>query len=293
MRYYLIFSFLFLFLQSQAQFFQTPIRFSAFYQNEFNPEFIHQNNIKQVKITYSSKADNERIKESLKQEITYFDKSGLPEKKNSINANDSIETFYYYTANHLTILREFNSGGINTFYFSYDSAANLTKVVQCKEENATDSKHYFRLKKQEVQWLETYTYEQISPKQIRKKISNDVGAVYKEAFLYLNEKGKALEENERFVVTGVSQNFLFSYSEEGAIKSIDFATDVVGKLEENYTFTYDSKGNRASETFFRNHEQRWQKTYFYDAKQQFPEAIILKYPNQSTFYLQTFKVEFY
>lgn len=278
---------------SNAQFCKEPLSINSNNYQNLNFDFLQTHKVKCLRITYASKEDGQRIKDVGLAEKIYLDTLGNPTQKLRTNKSDTSETFYYYQNGRLTIVRDFHSGEIATSYFTYDSLQNKIKEVHCKEENAGDNKTFFKLKKQLVEWSETYTYQQLSDKQLHRKSFNDNGALYKEAILYRNEKGLLLEENERYTVTGVSQSFKYTYNNEGNLQERLFRTDVVGELEEKSTFTYDTKGNISGELFFRNGKLQFEKIYFYDSKNEFLQSILTKFPDRNTIELQNFLIEFF
>lgn len=262
------------------------------FQN-FNSFFLQSKKIKKVNISYAVKEDAQRIKDLGISETLFLDSLGQVTKRLKIVKSDTSETFYYYQKNNLSIERSFHANEITSVYYNHDSLRNKTKEMHCKEENAGNSKAYFKLKRQDLVWSENYAYQQINAKQLHRKTFNDIGALYKEAILYTNEKGWITEENERFSVTGVSQNFKYNYDSAGNLVEKVFSTDVVGLLEEKSTFTYDSFGNILGEKFFRNGNLIQEKIYFYDAKNEILQAILTKYPDRKTIEMQNFQVEYF
>ena len=290
---YLTLIFLFSFLISKAQFFKEQANPTNFYFRYINLSFIYEHKVKSISTEYSYKEDNQRIINYGISEKIIFSAEGFPERKIRISNSDTVETFYYFLRKNISILREFSSVGITTIYFSYDSLGNKTKEVHCKEKNASSSKQYFYLLKQQIEWSETYTYQNLSKKQIRKKTFNDSGAEYKDAILYLDDNMNYTEESERFSVTGVSQNWKYMYDASGNIIEKNFFTDVVGVLEEKSTFTYDNRRNITGEKFYRNGILKQEKIYFYDVKNEFPQAVLTKYPDRKTIDLQNILIEFF
>ena len=84
-----------------------------------------------------------------------------------------------------------------------------------------------------------------------------------------------------------------SYDASGNIIEKNFFTDVVGVLEEKSTFTYDTRRNITGEKFYRNGILKQEKIYFYDVKNEFPQAVLTKYPDRKTIDLQNILIEFF
>jgi hypothetical protein len=276
-----------------AQFHKLQASFSHYTFNEINLEFLRENKIKSISYTYSTKEENQRIKDLGHTQKIVFNPQGFPEMKIEIRNADTIETRYYFTNANLTLAREFAKEGINSVYFSYDSMGNKTKEVYCKEINAGDSRTFFKVLRQEVSWSEKYQYEQLSKKQVRKLTLNDIDAVYKETIQYLDDKQQLIEENERFSMTGVAQNYKYIYNDSLNITEKIFFSEVVGELTEKYTFTYDSQGNLNEKIFFRNGIMQSQELYFYDKNKVMPQAVLTKYPNRKTIDMQSIVLEYF
>ncbi len=277
----------------QAQFFLQRADAISSEWETFHSSFISANKIKSISISYSSKEDNQRIKSKETSKAFFFNTDGNPIKEVKMEASDTTETFFYFSNGSLSIQRTFQKSTIQSRYFSYDSLGRIVKEVNCMELNAGESREFFKLLRQEVNWLEVYAYQALSNLQLQRNTFNDIGKVYKNAILYSDTEGRIIEEAERFSITGVSQNRKYVYDEAGRLKEKKFYTDVVGELAEKTTFTYDAKGNLIGELFYRNDALQFERIYFYDAKGEFPEAILCKYPNRRTIDMLQFKIELF
>lgn len=293
MRRLLLISFLFLFSNSRAQFYLLSAENANTEKEQINPAFLVAHKVKSVRIDYSTKEDLQRIKSKNMFTKISFDAIGHPVHEITVKSSDTSETYIYFKEEKLSTRRNFAKGLIKTEYFDYDSFGRKIKEVHCKEENAGDDRNYFKILHQDIQWLETYAYQNLSPSQIQKNTYNDIGKVYKNAILYLDTKKRVKEEAERFSVTGLSQNYFFLYDELGRLIEKKFFSDVAGELFEKTTFTYDNKGNRTGESFYRNDILQFEKLYFYDANGEFPEAILIKYPNRTTIDMMKFQIELF
>ena len=278
---------------ASAQFYKLKASFSHYTFHDINLEFLRESKIKSISYTFSTKEENQRIKDCSHTQKIFFNSQGFPEMKIEIRNTDTIETRYYFTNSNLSLVREFSKEGINSVYFSHDSLGNKIKEVYCKEVNAGDSRTFFKVLRQEVSWSEKYQYEQLSKKQVRKLTLNDINAVYKETIQYTNDKQELIEENERFSMTGVAQNYKYIYNDSMNITEKIFFSEVVGELIEKYTFTYDSQGNLNEKKFFRNGVMQSQELYFYDKNKVMLQAILTKYPNRKTIDMQNIVLEFF
>lgn len=282
----------------QAQFFNPEPSFTPDSKFPVNLSFIRQHRIKSIQLNKSIKEEGQRIQNSKNGFKLYFDTSGRLSRISTQQEKDSSETFYYYLPANLKVIRNFGEAGINARYLTTDSTGNLVKEIRCREfpqemSEAGNLPEFFKLGRQEILYQESYTYENLSGGQTRKKTINDAGIVYKEGIRYSNSAGKTTEENNRFSVTGLSEVCKYNYNQFGKLADKIFFTDVSGEFEEKTTFTYDANGNIQQEQFFRNGKLQREQIYFYDSKGIYPEAILTKYPDRKTIDMQSIQIEFY
>ena len=248
-------------------------------------------------VQHTTKEDGQRIQPKNRSNFLQFNFEGFPERELEINASDSIQKFCYYLQNNLRIVRKFSKNNIVATYFNHDTLGQLSKEVRCREypidfDTQPMQPEFFKLGRQEVIWKESYSYEVISANQIRKKIANDAGIVYKEGICYTNSQKQLTEENNRFTATGVSEIYKYRYNADGKLIEKIFFSDVTGLFEEKTIFTYDGKGNVIQTQFYRNGKLLHESIYFYDKNGELPEAILTKYPDRSTIDMQQFIFEF-
>lgn len=298
MRRYLFLVIFLLATSSKAQFFKQTTANSHLYTIPVNPDYVRDQKIKSLRITYAWKEEGQRIQSKNTSKNINFNANGLPFHELDIVVSDSSETFYYYRGDTLVIKRKFTAMEIHAAYFSYDTQNRPLREVRCKEfpanpEEPIFSREFFKLGKQEVFWTESYSYEQLSKNQTRKKTYNDKEIVYKEGIVYADEHNLTNSEISRFTATGVSENNNYVYDSKNQLLEKTFYTDVAGILEEKTIFTYDAYGNISTEKFYRNSILQKEMIYFYSANGKYPEAILTKYPDRKTIDMQTIQVEFY
>ncbi|MBL0047584.1 MAG: hypothetical protein IPP32_05730 [Bacteroidetes bacterium] len=298
MQRYLFLVILLLATSSKAQFYKQTTAISHLYSVSVNPDYVREQKIKSLRITYAWKEDGQRIQSKNTSKKIYFNTNGLPFHELDVVESDSSETFYYYHGDTLAIKRKFTLKEILAVYVSFGAQHQPSREVRCKEfpanpEEKFFSREFFKLGKQEVIWTESYSYESLSKNQTRKKTYNDKEIVYKEGIVYTDEHNLTNSEISRFTATGVSENNSYIYDTKNQLLEKTFYTDVAGILEEKTIFTYDANGNVSTEKFYRNSILQKELIYFYSTNGKYPEAILTKYPNRKTIDMQTIQVEFY
>jgi hypothetical protein len=267
---------------ANAQFLIKKTGFSQLDVDEINPAFLLQNKSKEMVFTYSSKLENQRIHSEGQKKIFQINPQGLICKQFNFKSKDTTKVFYYYKNNKIVIVRAFSRNEIKSIYYTFDSIGNKIKEVHCTETNLGESEDFFKLGKQQIDWMESYHYNALSAHQIKKSTYNDQGVLFKEAILYFNDSNQLKEENEKFVVTGVGQNIQYKYNQFGLLIEKVFASDVAGPMEEKTIFIYDNLKNLLSERFYRNDLEQHENIYFYNEISAEPEMVLTKYANKKT-----------
>lgn len=246
----------------------------------FTPSYISGNKILSMTIEVSTKEDNGRIKSKGFKDNYFFDAKGKPFKKITItklsDLTDTSTTYYYYKDKNLTIARTATKRGFTTYYYDYDDKGNLIKEVFCRETNVGESAELFKLGKQEIQYMETYTYEELTPTQTRKKFYNDQGKVFKEGILHYNNKGELIEENIKFSFTGIRINTRYTYDDNKKVLEKNYYSDASGEINETTKYGYDVNQKPTVEQLFRDNKMINETFFFYDKGNRLLEALITK-----------------
>ena len=129
----------------------------------FYTDFIRSNKIKSITGTVSTKADLQVIKSKGLITKFFFDGSGnLIKQFDSFyrgkKKDSSITTYHYDEKKNMTTKRMSDSYGFFSYNYSYNDQGDVVSKTYCRDENATNDKNHFKLKKQYTIVNETYSY---------------------------------------------------------------------------------------------------------------------------------------
>lgn len=264
----------------------------------FDPAFIKTNRIRTITIDLANKPDNKVIDDKGLVQHCEFDQDGklsryyytilsgtktreieIPAvyrkgrvvRKASTRTEksysyDTIATnFYYDAAGRVTIKRTTAGEYFQSVYYTYDMQdGSLIKEVRCRETNASGNKNEFRLGVQTLTSLETFTYEKLSPTQVKKRSLNDEGRVYKQTIMNYDSKGSKLDENTEYVVTWMTSSETWKYDTQGRLVERSSYTNATGDVKASAQYEYDAKGNLTGEKRFKDKLQTNEISYLYD-----------------------------
>lgn len=215
-----------------------------------------------------------------------------------VSVFDTLETFYRYDAKKNLIMKRSGSGQFyNANYFEYDSLGNLIRHMVFRETNVGDNRN-FKLGVQTMISSETYTYQKLTPTQVKKRFLNDEGKVYKEGILNYDDGGRLLDETYSFVVSWMRSSNTYKYDNDGNLIEKISTSNTAADLKERFTFTYDSVGEIESKKYYKGETLEHEFSFIYDANRRLksqldrdftvPAIWIIKYyyttlPNRNKF----------
>jgi hypothetical protein len=162
--------------------------------------------------------------------------------------NDTIFTNVFYDAAGRVVGKRIRSGDYyDGFYYEYNEKGQLMKEMHCKETNISENKNEFRMGVQKVLSTETFSYEQLTPTQVKKVCYNDEGREYKKAILNYDAKGNLLSESYDFIVSWMHQESSYEYNSAGRLSRRIYKSNESGEMKEESTYEYDAKGLLLSE----------------------------------------------
>lgn len=133
---------------------------------------------------------------------------------------DTTFTYFTYDTNNRIIIRRSSIIGrevFKSYYYEYDESGRLKKETVIREVNAAENIREFKAGMQTVISVEGFSYQAVTPGQMKKKFLNDEGRVYKEGLITYNEGGKIIEEAFDFVVTWVKERNTYKYNSKGLL----------------------------------------------------------------------------
>lgn len=290
--------FAFLSVHACAQIIRYDIENAGSDDQFFNPGLLQVNSIRNAAVEFSRKEEGERIENLLKKWIYYFDDKGRVtrmikiDRPRNVNPDSSFVYLYYHDNGKLRIRRTRNRNVFTGEYFEYDTLGRITKVAVTNENNLGLTDEQFRPAQQQIQFLETYSYERLTNEQEKIKVKNDNGTVYKEGMNYY-KSGYLVEKDLRYTITGIRQNEKFEYDSQQRMSRYTYYTDAAGERTESKSFIYDEvTGNLKTQDFFLNGVQTNQVFFFYDKKNLLIEGDVNKELKTGVLHLRNYRFNF-
>jgi hypothetical protein len=266
---------------------------------QFNPKFIKDNKIKNILVVIVDKPDGSVIIDKGEAQGYDFNPDGLlmryyytllmgSEKREEeypalerngkvIRAagtrmitkylNDTVfVNLMYDSLSRIKCKRVQAADYYDAFYYEYNSKNQLAKQTHCRETNVSENKKVFILGAQSVLSVETFTYEQLIPTQIKKINSNDEGRAFKTTIINTDSSGKVLSENSEYMISWMNRVAEYKYSDKGLLTEKRAKGNESGEQSFKSIYDYDAKGNVLIEKKFKNEEISQEINYLLDEK---------------------------
>ncbi|MCE3278446.1 MAG: hypothetical protein K0S44_637 [Bacteroidetes bacterium] len=279
-KHLLLFFFIFTLLNCRAQLISTkPVDINVGPIN-FNPEIIKKNKVKTIVLDIVDKPDGKIIVDKDATQGFEFDEEGRVSRYyytilNRVQAtevdvpalkkrgkvvrpattktvlkfvNDTIFTSVFYDLLDRVILKRSRSGDYyDAYYYEYDDKGKIKREMHCRETNISENKNVFKLGVQTILSSETFSYENLTPTQVKKKCFNDEGREYKKGIINYDAKGNKLSESYDFIVSWMHQEGLYEYANNGNLIRRILKTNESGELKQESTFDYDANNHLITE----------------------------------------------
>jgi hypothetical protein len=184
--------------------------------------------------------------------------------KNVYEFDTLTSVFLYDAKSNLTCKRLRDGNFYSATYYWYDSINRMSRILSCKETNASIDKSIFVLGTQQVMFDERYKYQTSSPTQYKKLCLNDENRVYKEIIVDLNKNNQPTQFNESFVTTWINQKTNFVYNEKNLLVEKKYGSNAGGPaIEMKETYEYKN-GLLDTEKHYKNNVLQTETGYVYD-----------------------------
>jgi hypothetical protein len=246
----------------------------------FNPEIIKKNKVKTIVLDIVDKPDGKIIVDKDATQGFEFDEEGRVSRYyytilNRVQAtevdvpalkkrgkvvrpattktvlkfvNDTIFTNVFYDLLDRVILKRSRSGDYyDAYYYEYDDKGKIKREMHCRETNISENKNVFKLGVQTILSSETFSYENLTPTQVKKKCFNDEGREYKKGIINYDAKGNKLSESYDFIVSWMHQEGLYEYANNGNLIRRILKTNESGEMKQESTFDYDANNHLITE----------------------------------------------
>lgn len=234
----------------------------------FNPKYIKQKRIKEIKATFFTKKTGDMMRESPKYTVVSFDLLG----RLTVNADitksgsytDTSHTEYVYSTKGW-VAKERKKLGNNwkvTNYF-YDTTGQVTKEEYHLEKVIFTESGYSI--KDSLLDYETSRYKQY-PNQKKRIVYNSYGNPYLDIIYYFNKANQIIEIGKKLKMTSEINETKLFYNDKNQIDSLVFFSSLSPNETESVYFTYDKSGNILDKKLYVNKKLIYRIEFVYNEK---------------------------
>jgi hypothetical protein len=263
----------------------------------FYTEFIRDNKIKSIKGLVSTKADLQVIKSKGLTTNFLFDNSGnLIKQFDSFyrgkKKDSSIITYHYDDDENITIKRMSDSYGFFSYNYSYNNKGDVVRKTYCRDENATNNKNNFKLKKQYTIVNETYSYVR-NDSSIQKNVLNNHGSVYQKDYYIYDENRLLVQMIKKLIVNHKKAETTYKYNDLMKVSEMKTQKDMSKEAYSRFVYEYDNLGNLEVIDEYRNEEFKTHKEVIYDKATFLMKALLVQDVNSNFITITKFTYEFF
>jgi hypothetical protein len=241
----------------------------------FNADFIKERHVKSFKGFYSTKFDNDIIRNNDDAFVYEFDKLGQLVRKYKILLGDTLlSTYSYDYRGNVVIHRETNKLGYYEYRYSFDEQDRVTELEVRRDKKTNQNKLSFELDESAIISVEKYAYIPLEGKDYKKVCYNGVGRVYRIEFYYFNTKGQ-LAKIESALHNGTGRKEVnYFYDQNGRIEELKIISKATKTHTKRKLFTYDDLGNVLSRHMYRNNKLISEEQLVYFEESNLLKAVI-------------------
>jgi len=236
----------------------------------FNEKFIKINKIKSIKGSWSSKKVKDIIRKKNVDFYYEFNENGMLQQQYStflsqnIKKDTSVIAYTYNSESKIIVKRKTDNNGFFSLTYDYDAKGNLLKETYAREENASNTKNDFSLKKQYIIKTDSFHFEKLSKNQEKITYYNSYGKSYKETFYYYDELGYLSEVYTKYLIGNKKSKITYQFNEIGRLGERTTHADLNKNLIKKEQFIYDEIGNLMEIKTYENDEYKTSTQFLYD-----------------------------
>lgn len=248
----------------------------------FNEQFIKSNKIKSIQGSRSSKKVKDIIRSKGLDFYYRFNMDGTLAKQMStfhhpLQSKDTNIIDYLYLPNQqISVIRKSDAYGYYSHRYFYDDKENIVKQTYYREENKCPSKNTFELAKEYIIKDDSFSYHQLSDRQLKKIFYNNYHKPYKEQISYYDELDYLKEEYTKYLIGNKKSRITYEYDENGRISKIINQPNLNTAEKTTEIYTYDELNNVLEIKVYNNDVYTTSKQFLYDKKTYLLTAQIIQ-----------------
>jgi hypothetical protein len=263
----------------------------------FYTEFIRSNKIKSIKGEVSTKADLQVIKNKGLITMFLFDDSGnLIKQFDSFyrgkKKDSSIITYHYDEKQNITTKRMSDSYGFFSYNYKHNDFGEIIQKTYCRDENTTNDKNNFKLKKQYTIVNETYSFAK-TDSSMQKNVFNNHGSVYQKEYYTYDENKLLLKMVKKLIVNHKKAETTYKYNDLMKVSEKKINNDLSEDAYSRFVYQYDELGNLEVIDEYRNAELKTHKEVLYNKSTLLMKALIVQDVNSNFITITKFSYTFF
>ena len=263
----------------------------------FYTEFIRSNKIKSITGVVSTKADLQVIKSKGLVTKFFFDDSGNLSKQfesfyRGKKKDSSITTYHYDENKNITTKRMSDSYGFFSYNYSYNDRGDVVSKKYCRDENATNNKNHFKLKKQYAIVNETYSYVR-KDSTMQKNVHNNHGGIYQKEYYTYDENKLLIKLEKKLIVNHKKAQTTFRYNDLMMVSEMTTQKDLGKDAYSRFVYKYDHLGNLEVIDEYRNEELKTHSEVIYDKATLLMKALLVQEVDSNFITITKFSYAFF
>jgi len=263
----------------------------------FYTEFIRNNKIKSITGDVSTKGDLQVIKSKGLVTKYVFDSTGNLSKQfdsffRSSKKDSSIITYHYDSLGNLITKRMSDSYGFFSYNYNHDERGDIIRKTYCRDENATNNKNNFKLKKQYTIVNETYSYTH-TDSSLQKNVFNNHGSVYQKEYYTFDKHNLLIKMVKKLVVNHKKAEITYKYNNHLKVSEKKVQKDISKEAYTRFVYEYDDLGNLEIIDEYRNEELKTHKEVIYNKSTLLMKALLVQDVNSNFITITKFTYEFF
>lgn len=257
---------------------------------KFNPTFVTENGIREIRAVMETKEDGDKIRKTHRNLVYQFDGEGRNALVADIHTKrrDTSVTAFQFAGRRLECEVKSDPGGLFSYCYVYDNeglpaARKYARVDRWKNITKPD----FSAKDTKVN-TETYTHARYD-NQLHTTLKNSADRPYQKEIRYYDENGYLLKYLRNFVMTSERHEEVYTYEARGRVASVEV---ISGRQPHRIEYAYDEVGNLLTEERFENDALVYHREFVYEGSNMLLRAELTRREAEGMLEITTYTYKF-
>lgn len=256
------------------------------YAPKFDPGFIAENGIREVRAEMETKRDGDRIRKTHRKVVYQFDEKGQNALIATVHAKlrDTVITAYQFVGKRIECEIKNDAAGMFSYCYTYNEEGQplerkYARVKPWRNKVKTD----FTAEETRIN-SEKYTHAKYE-NQLHTTLHNSAGRPYQKEIRYYDDHGYLVRYMRSFVMTSDRHEEVYTYEAHGWLSSMEVT---FGRNPHRLEFTYDGVGNLLTEERFEQGQMVYHKEFVYEGENMFLRAELIRRESEGMLEITTY-----